>query len=170
VGYYSSGNITNCFNDIQMCSLGGINNVDVPGSAEGKQTTAMLDSNTYLPIIAPTNFVFRNLLYPIVVFSSDPRDSLHPINFLAAAPVYLQNGERLDGVRTDFKVSNGWMFPSVTPPPPPPPFNPYTFRYQWGWHQPSFLPYSKNHFIYFVIYDDATIIYRDGWDRMSVRN
>lgn len=168
MGRNFGGNIDRCFYDNQMSPLGGINNVDVPNSAEGRQTAAMLGNSLSLVLTGPTFFVFPDSLYPIVVFAPNGRDSLHPINFLAAAPVYLRNDERLDGVRTDFKVSNGWMFPSVTPPPPP--FNPYTFRYQWGWHQPSFLPYSKNHFIYFVIYDDATIIYRDGWDRMSVRN
>ena len=43
------GVVRYCYYDNQMSSLGGINDTDIPGEAEGKPTIDMLDTQLFLP-------------------------------------------------------------------------------------------------------------------------
>jgi len=90
----------------------------------------------------------------------------HPISLLAAAPIYLQNREKLNNVKTNFTVSNGWAYP----PPPPPNSNPYNFPFQWGWFNPVYTPFSANGFIEIVPFNNANILMPSGGqDSLEVR-
>ena len=156
----NNGTLTNNYYDNQMCILGGINNQDIQGQAEGLPTTSMLGSSlqNFLPII----WLFENNLYPRIIY-----DSEHPISLLSAAPIYLQNNpltgdpERLDNVTQSFSVSNGYAYP--------PPFNPYYYPYWWGWFNPNYVPFSANGFIEIQQSNNALIRIRGGWDTLSVR-
>ena len=106
--------------DEQMCILPGIGSNPIPpsisGVAEGWPTIGMIGNNLLIawPGTPPQ-------LYPTL-------PPYHPIEFLAAAPIYLENNETLENVQTDFTVSNGIAFP---PPIFPNPLNPYTYPYIW---------------------------------------
>ncbi|MCL2040054.1 MAG: hypothetical protein FWG85_06465, partial [Bacteroidetes bacterium] len=112
-------------------------------------------------------WVFANNLYPRII-TYDPD---HPIELLAAAPIYLQNNpitgdpERLDYVTQDFYVSNYNTYPPFLPPnlllPP--------FYYQWGWYNPNYIPFSANGFIEMLQPNIASIRMRLGWDSLAVR-
>ena len=117
----TNSNIASSFYDNQMSVVGAINNVDVLGIAEGIITNDMLGVNLQplLQYVIWNVWRFQANLYPRL----DEWDN-HPIDLLSAAPIYLQNGERLDNVQTNFFVSNfnQWIPPWIIPPP---------YVYQW---------------------------------------
>jgi hypothetical protein len=123
VGYNDNGTIDSCYYDEQMCILNGIGSGI--GMTTGFPTTGML-GNSLQPLFSHniSRWEFQNNLYP----RTRNIQNDHPIDLLSAAPIYLQNNERLDGVSTDFFVSNY----GSTPPFPQsiPIYRPY--NYQWA--------------------------------------
>ena len=132
----NNGIVDSCYYDSQMSILGGINNVDVLGSAEGRSTQLMISYNLF-PLLPQIHgaWEFTNNLYPRPYSSNLILE--HPVVLLSAAPIYLQNNERVNNVITNFFVANyeSWG---------PPPFiaqidSPYYF--QWGSYDDNFVPY-----------------------------
>ena len=172
VGINNNGTIANCFYDNQMCIVGGIGNNPNPNppGASGLPTASMLGANLQNQGLPFWDWSFVPNLYP------RPNDwpNNHPINLLAAAPIYLQNGENLRNVQTNFFVSN---FESIPPFGPPQPLaDPYFYR--WGWYPGgNFVPNSMLGYIsipYNTIppptTNAATInVMQGGWDSIAVR-
>jgi len=135
---YNVGGVMRCYFDYQLCVLVGIGGGLTIG-AVGLSTVDMLGNNldprNPLAIwVLDGGFVFDDNLYPRP-FSNTTMN--HPINLLSAAPIYLQNNERVDFVTTDFYVSN---YESWGPPPFITQFiRPYWF--QWGSFNDNFIPY-----------------------------
>ena len=111
-GIVGLGIVDNCYYDNQMCAIGGINNQDVSNSAEGRPTALMIGSN--LPIA--TNNPYPQL-YPMVNYFNP-----HPIDLLAAAPIYPYPNPYIANITQDFKVSNNYWFPIQFP---------YPYRFRW---------------------------------------
>ena len=178
VGFNNSGTLVNCYYDNQMSILGGINNNDIFGEAEGRNTIDMLGyaleteltSGTGIGIYSDCGcgWYFQDNLYP-----SSCGGYNHPIYLLSAAPIYLQNNERLDNVTQNFFVSN---FESLVPPMFNP-FQPIEFPYRWGWYPGGgFIPFSMMNFINVPFsavppfLNNATIMVPSGgWDSIAVR-
>ena len=167
VGFNSGGYIDSCYFDNQMCTLNvgvGVNSGGTVTAVSGLPTTSMLGTSF------GGSFLWWNRvsnLYPT------PNDNInqHPIQLLAAAPIRLQGGERLDNVRTDFFVSNEWSLipPLFVPPPVSLPISlSGQYFYQWGWFNPIKL-FSLNNFVEIVSPNIATIRIRGGWDSLAVR-
>jgi len=126
VGYNDiNGMVYNCYFDEQMSVLtvGIGNNPAAPSTmVEGRPTSGMIGppATGGLPFANPNT---PPQLYPILDGNPNP----HPIALLAAAPIYLQNNEKVDDVITPFYVSN---WDSILPFLPPPP-SPIPYEYQW---------------------------------------
>ena len=163
--------INNCYYDNQMCILGGINNVDVIGSAEGRPTANMIGNSLGSPISSSST---PAQLYPLPGISLYA--NLHPIELLAMAPIYLPVDTAATGIITamnvsnvtsDFYVSNDTMLA-------PPLFTTLTilddpYFFQWGWHRPVFKSFSLYNYVEIVTPNVATIRSRLGWDSLAVR-
>ena len=140
----------NSYYDNQMCAISAIDNQDIPNSAEGRPTALMIGSN--LPIV----YNIHPQLYPMANYNN-----LHPIDLLAAAPIYLQNNERVDYVTQNFYVSNfnnNPLYPPLISEP-----------YLWGWYNQNYIPFSANGFIEMQQPNNAVIRIRGGWDTLAVR-
>jgi len=156
----NNGFVSNCYYDEQMCILPGIGAGG--GNAIGLPTTSMIGNN--LP--SPFNYwQLHPQLYPRTGIGFD-----HPISLLAAAPIYLQNLEKVDNVTTTpFYVSN-WN-PNLLPPPG------IQEPFQWGWYPGGiFTPSSMMGYISIPLSlppfysNTATILVpKGGWDSLSVR-
>ena len=109
--------ISYCYYDNQMSILGGVNGIDVVGSAEGRPTDSMIGNN--IPWTNNNNRYPQ--LYPVLSVILPQ----HPIVLLAIAPIYFQNNERVDNVMTNFYVSNWLSSPPTT-------FTPISEQYQWS--------------------------------------
>ena len=157
IGNGSNVTIMSCYNDNQMCILGGINNVDITNQAEGIPTAGMIGNNLSVSSInTPVQ------LYPLPYRSIYNNINLHPIELLAMAPVYLMNNEKVNNVAMNFTVSN--YNPS---PPSPPPGVPYP--YKWGWFGSVYKSFSLNNFVEIAPPNTATILLQNGWDSLTVR-
>jgi hypothetical protein len=154
-----------------MCILNGIGGGNL-GFAQGRPTVGAAGMTGFS--LQPPNgmlqgFDFQPNLYPRPIGSVNNIN--HPINLLAAAPIYLQNNEKLDNVQTNFFVSNR---NSLGSPPFIPPLNPITHPYQWGWYTPVFSSSSQRGDIEIDVVvppniANATILQRWGWDSLAVR-
>jgi hypothetical protein len=162
---YNNGSIDSCYYDEQMSIVGGINYQNIPNQAEGRPTSLMIGTNLSTLIVSyGYGWTFEDNLYPRPVYASSSGN--HPITLLSAAPIYLQNNERLDGVRTDFFVSND---NSLVPFPSP--ISRIQYPYQWGWYPNGvFSPFSMMQYISIPMppSNTATIIGR-GQDSIAVR-
>ena len=148
----NNGSVMNCYFDEQMCVVGGVGGGN-PGVVTGLQTAAMLGINLQGSLNV---FIwdFENNLYPRPIGNLFVN---HPINLLSAAPIYLQRGERVDNVMTNFFVSNGIYLPI------------YNYPYLWGWFIPTFKSYSFDDYVEIQTPNDARIRIPMGWDTLAVR-
>jgi hypothetical protein len=165
----NNGGVSYCYYDNQMCIIGGVNNQDFPFEAEGSATSGMLGTSLQLLLKPPhinnghgygpgSNWVFTSNLYP-----RSSTDYNHPIVLLSAAPIYLQNGERVNNVTSNFTVSNGYLYPPL--------LNPYSNPYRWGSYSGgNYSANSTNGYIGILQPNIANIIMpHGGWDTLSVR-
>ena len=118
VGLSNIVSFTDCYYDNQMCVIGAVDNRDVPGT-EGRPTLLMIGRN--LPI-----WYAQQNPYPQLYPSENTVSYVvpHPIDLLAAAPIYPDPNPNIANMTQDFKVSNDY---------PVPPFLqlPYSHPYIW---------------------------------------
>ena len=141
VGFNNGGTVDSCFWDKQMCILPdavGTNNGSVR-FVLGLNTVDMLGNNLNGILSNTGGWTFRANLYPTNIPCMPICSPNHPIVLLAAAPIYLQNNERLDNVQTNFFVANFESFPPVMPIPQQI-IAPYF--YQWGSFDDSVFPWT----------------------------
>jgi len=124
---HNSGEVVNCYYDSLMCLVKGIDNLDIPGSAEGRLTYQMLGSNLFYLLRSPVPpyddvWIFDSTLYPRPRMSmfGDQKDTLHPIDLLSAAPFWastmhnadccydcwIKTFRKIDNLPSTFYVSN----------------------------------------------------------------
>ena len=164
----NDGQVDSCYFDEQMCIVDDIGiNRGISISVSGFPTVGMIGISlrSLLPSIGsyswpPSSFMHPQL-YPVL------DNSGHPIYLLAAAPIYLPTGQKVDNVTNDFWVSNENMYP---PPFFTPPaitlLSPYYF--QWGWYNP-YKQFSLYNYVEILTPNIATIRSRLGWDSLAVR-
>ena len=168
----NNGTVSDCFYDRQMCTLtvsigAGAGIIMSPGWIDGLPTINVLGNNL-TPILQPFSWVFANNLYPRP-FDGCSFNATHPISLLSAAPIYLQNGERLDNVTQNFFVSNWNPFPPMNPTLP--------FPFQWGSFDDSVFPWTlipRSVMEYIDVPPPPSGIAMingsgSGWDTLSVR-
>jgi hypothetical protein len=100
--------VEGCYYDNQMSIVGGTNNSDTIGSAEGWPTRAMLSGFLQLPF---GYWEYHENLYPMVHnFYASQWALSSPVILLSAAPVYLYVSDIINYVRSPFYVSNhNWI-------------------------------------------------------------
>ncbi|MFT3753093.1 MAG: T9SS type A sorting domain-containing protein [Paludibacter sp.] len=91
--------ISNCVYDKQICTVGGINGMDLSGSAVGLSTTEMLSSSLATQL-SNGDFTFSTGIYPIPTKTAGT-----VVAALSASPVVLTAGESGLYVLSSFQVS-----------------------------------------------------------------
>lgn len=91
--------VTNCYYDKQTCLPGGIENQDIPGSAEGKGTRHLLGDSLQLDTSC---WLFSANHYPRLQFLGTSAAA-----WGAASPLLLSPQDRIDSVRNHFTAYSG---------------------------------------------------------------
>ena len=168
IGNNVNGIVQNCYYDNQMCVLPlGIGAGGAGIAVLGLSTDSMIGVNLQ-PLLANVGAFYTDNLYPMPHCNFYNDGEYHPIELIAAAPIYLPNNERVDNITTDFFVSN--YDPTNVPPNMP-------YPYQWGWYPNGiFSPFSFMQYISVPLSaapqysNTATIIVPGGGqDSLSVR-
>ncbi|PKM67731.1 MAG: hypothetical protein CVU95_06545 [Firmicutes bacterium HGW-Firmicutes-2] len=108
----NNGTITSCYYDQQMCTVGGINGLDVIGQAEGKLTiemtgTQLQDGNVANPW-GVNNWIFGESIYPRINGTKNMLPTTD-VAYISVAPVFLGSEDVSTAVKTGFTLgtSNG---------------------------------------------------------------